>query len=178
MLSIHSVYAGNIQNILDALSDQGFPQIRISEDLDRKFDEQLAKLAKSQTKYSLGVQNGLPFFQCDKSQQDYWDPNDYGRLAQPAPEWEGKYLFRTVGSSNQQVSQGEYEGDMTLPSMQEFFILFDRFAQGGDLANQIGPSYPLCRSAFENAFLGTYYSLKWYEDQQKNGFDPNILTQV
>jgi hypothetical protein len=73
------------------------------------------------------VQNGLPFFQCDKSQQDYWDPNNYGRLMQ-TPQWEGKYLFRTINSTKKQVSQGQYDGDMTLPSMQEFFILFDRFA--------------------------------------------------
>ena len=94
------------------------------------------------------------------------------------PQWEGKYLFRTINSTKKQVSQGQYDGDMTLPSMQEFFILFDRFAQGGDLANQIGASYPKCRGAFENAFLGTYYSLRWYQDQIDIGFDPSIMSQV
>ena len=49
--------------------------------------------------------------------------------------------------------------------MQEYLTLFDRFALGSDLANQVGSSYPLCRGAFENAFLGIYYSLRWYSAQ-------------
>ena len=54
---------------------------------------------------------------------------------------------------------------MFLPSMQEYLVLFDRFALGGDLANQIGASYPKCRGAFENSFLGLYYTLRWYSAQ-------------
>jgi len=83
--------------VLDALADEGFPRLQIPEDIDRKFDDQFQKLRQSQPKYSLGVQNGMVFFQCDKSQQDYWDPNNYGRLNQSPAAWEGKYLFRTNG---------------------------------------------------------------------------------
>ena len=53
--------------MLDALADEGFPRLQIPEDIDRKFDDQFQKLRESQPKYSLGVQNGMVFFQCDKS---------------------------------------------------------------------------------------------------------------
>jgi hypothetical protein len=73
-------------------------------------------------------------------------------------------LFRT--KNDKDVKQTDaWEGEMFLPSMQEYLVLFDRFALGGDLANQIGASYPLCRGAFENSFLGLYYTLRWYSAQ-------------
>ncbi len=38
---------------------------------------------------------------------------------------------------------------MSLPAVQEYLVLFDRFALGADLVTQVGVSYTPCRQAFE-----------------------------
>lgn len=50
---------------------------------------------------------------------------------------------------------------MSLPSIQEMLIVYDRFAFGADFTTVVGASYPACRTALENAFLGVYYTKEW-----------------
>ena len=104
------------------------------------------------------VENGSPYIQCDNSQHNYWDPNQYTSNP-PPPSWEGKHLFRT---SKQLTQADPTDAEMFLPSVQEYLSLFDRFALGSDMGGQIGASYPFCRASFEKAFLGVYYSIQWY----------------
>ncbi len=71
-----------------------------------------------------------------------------------------------------------FDGSMLLPAVEEYIILFDRFATGADMSNQIGASYPRCRAAFENAFKGTFYSLRWYNQQSQGKATADFMTQI
>ena len=135
--------------------------------------DQGLRVLSEESKISFGLSpQGHPYLRCS-SDNFFYNASSNNKT--------GPYLMEgtafDVLHGEHILDQSAPSFDMFLPSIQEYYTLFDAFATGASLSTTI-TSYQPCHDGAFVAYKNLYYTLRWYSNIANTGVDnsgQNIL---